>query len=354
MHMNRSRTPILLVISLLTSLTFCAPAYADSLAVKQAEAVQVERQVTTLNTKAEIASEQYNASRIRYNRVTDKVHATERQIAKIQKRTRFLQSHLVTRARDMYHQGPLGFLSVLLSVHSFEQFDTTIRVLTSLNDQDAAAVAQLKEAKAEAKAARATLVAAQTDAGRQRAAMASNEQTVRTQLAARKHLLAGLTADIQKLVAQRLASAAIPEQVRTMKVLLRQRTASTGGVVLGTTPASSPRAAAAVYYAEKEIGKPYVWAAAGPNTFDCSGLMLWAYGHAGVNLNHYSGDQIHQGAHVSRSDLRPGDLVFFGSPIHHVGMFVGGDAFIEAPYTGTDVRISRFSNRGDFAGACRP
>ncbi len=354
MHVNRSRIPILLVVSFLTSLAFCAPASADSLAVKQAEAAQVEHQVTALNTKAEIASEQYNASRIRYNRVTDKVHATERQIAKIQKRTSFLQSHLVTRARDMYHDGPLGFLSVLLSVHSFEQFDTTIRILTSLNEQDAAAVAQLKEAKAEAKAARATLVTAQTEAGRQRAAMAANEQTVRDQLAKRKHLLASLDAEIRTLVAQRLASAAIPEQVRTMAILLRQRTPASGGVVLGGTPASSPRAAAAIYWAEKQIGKPYVWAAAGPSTFDCSGLMLWAYAHAGVNLNHYSGDQIHEGTHVPRSDLRPGDLVFFGSPIHHVGMFVGGDAFIEAPYTGTDVRISRFSNRSDFAGACRP
>ena len=82
--------------------------------------------------------------------------------------------------------------------------------------------------------------------------------------------------------------------------------------------------------------------------------MVWAYKHVGINLNNYSGDQINEGAPVSRSHLQPGDLVFFGSPIHHVGMYVGGGCFIEAPYTGVDVRISRMSSRDDFAGACRP
>jgi cell wall-associated NlpC family hydrolase len=82
--------------------------------------------------------------------------------------------------------------------------------------------------------------------------------------------------------------------------------------------------------------------------------MLFAYAKVGITLSHYSGSQINEGAHVSRSDLRPGDLVFFGSPIHHVGMYVGGGDFIEAPYTGSNVRITELSSRGDYAGACRP
>ena len=354
MHMSRSRLPLVFVLSLLVFLGVAAPAFADSLAVKRAEADRVQAQVAALNDKAEIASERYNAAKTRYESLSAKVATTERQIAKLRKHQHTLQSHLDTRANDMYRQGPLGFISVLLSVNTFEEFDTTIRVLTSLNEQDAATVSQLKAAKADAERARATLVAARTQAGRQKLAMAANAEAVRTQLAARKHLLASLTAEIQTLVARRIAEQRAAEQARTMALLLRQRSVSQGGIILGGNPPTSSKALAAVYWAEKEMGKPYVWAAAGPNSFDCSGLMVWAYDHVGIHLNHYSGDQINAGQRVSRSNLEPGDLVFFGSPIHHVGMYVGGGDFIEAPYTGTDVRISRLSSRGDFAGACRP
>ena len=354
MRMSRSRLPLVLVLSLAMFLGLSAPAFADSLAVKRAEADRVQAQVAALNDKAEIASEKYDAARTRYENLSAKVVTTEHQIAKLQKHQHTLQTHLDTRASDMYRQGPLGFISVLLSVNTFEEFDTTIRVLTSLNEQDAATVSQLKAAKADAERARETLVAARTQAGKQKLAMAANAEAVKTQLAARKQLLAGLTAEIQTLVAQRLAEQKAAEQARTMALLLRQRTASQGGIILGGNPPTSSKAAAAVYWAEKEIGKPYVWAAAGPNSFDCSGLMVWAYDHVGIHLNHYSGDQINEGPHVSRSNLQPGDLVFFGSPIHHVGMYVGGGDFIEAPYTGTDVRVSQLSSRSDFAGACRP
>ena len=256
----------------------------------------------------------------------------------------------------MYRTGPHGYLSVLLSVRSFEDFDGTARVLAALNQKDASTVAQLKASKAEVKKTRATLVAAQKDARRQKNAMAANAKAVETQLAARKRLLAGLTAEIQALVARRLAAQSSPEQARTMKLLLKQRTAATGGVYLGGKP-SSQKAAAAVYYAEKEIGKPYVWAADGPDTFDCSGLMLFAYGKVGVELTHYSGQQIKEGKRVARSNLQPGDLVFFGSPIHHVGMYVGGGAFLEAPYTGQKSESRGFRAAGttpERAGPRRP
>jgi cell wall-associated NlpC family hydrolase len=81
---------------------------------------------------------------------------------------------------------------------------------------------------------------------------------------------------------------------------------------------------------------------------------MWAYAHVGVSLPHHAASQISQGSYVSRSNLQPGDLVFFGSPIHHVGMYVGGGDFIEAPYSGASVRIVSLGNRGDYAGACRP
>ena len=336
------------------ALCLAAPAFGDPLAVKQAEADRVQKQIESLGTKVEIAAENYNKARIRLNDITDQVGVVQRKINKLQKHQLFLQGHLDTRVSEMYRTGPLDFLTVLLSVRSFEDFDSTIRVLTSLNNQDAATVSDLKDTKASAQESKNKLVSIQKQARVQKVAMAENEAEIRQQLSNRKRLLAGLDSQIQKLLAAAMASQGTEQQARTMAGLLRTRSASTGGITFGGDQAPNPKAAAAVYWAESQMGKPYVWAAAGPDTYDCSGLMLWSYGHVGITLNHYSGDQINEGKSVQRSDLRPGDLVFFGSPIHHVGMYVGGDNFIEAPYTGSVVRIARFSNRGDFAGACRP
>ena len=111
-------------------------------------------------------------------------------------------------------------------------------------------------------------------------------------------------------------------------------------------------AATAVSWARQELGKPYQWAAAGPGTFDCSGLTLYIYAKAGIYLPHYSGAQFNVGRHVSRGELLPGDLVFFGSPIHHMGIYVGGGQMIHAPQTGDVVRFASVDS-SDYAGAVR-
>ena len=100
--------------------------------------------------------------------------------------------------------------------------------------------------------------------------------------------------------------------------------------------------AAAVTYAESQIGTPYVWGGTSPKTgFDCSGLVVWAYGLAGVVVPRVANDQWHDEPHVAMDQLVPGDLVFFGTGDYadHVGIYVGGSAMVDAPYTGADVRI---------------
>ena len=100
---------------------------------------------------------------------------------------------------------------------------------------------------------------------------------------------------------------------------------------------------AVLAYARAQLGKPYQWGGDGPSTFDCSGLTMRAWQRAGVNLSHYTGAQWGETARVAISDLRPGDLVFFGSSganSHHVGLYVGGGQMIEAPYTGANVRYA--------------
>ncbi|HEY4018565.1 MAG TPA: NlpC/P60 family protein [Pseudonocardiaceae bacterium] len=98
-------------------------------------------------------------------------------------------------------------------------------------------------------------------------------------------------------------------------------------------------AGVAIQAAEAEIGVPYVWGGASPSGFDCSGLMLWAWAKAGISLPHSSEAQSTMGVEVPLSQLQPGDLIFFGSPIHHVGMYVGNGDMINAPDTGQTVKI---------------
>ena len=104
-----------------------------------------------------------------------------------------------------------------------------------------------------------------------------------------------------------------------------------------------------------ELGKSYVWGAAGPDHFDCSGLTMFAYAAAGISLSHFTGAQWNEGRHVSQGELVPGDLVFFGTSLGHMGMYIGNGQFIHAPHTGDVVKISALSGyyQSEYAGAVR-
>lgn len=91
-------------------------------------------------------------------------------------------------------------------------------------------------------------------------------------------------------------------------------------------------------YARAQLGKAYQWGGAGPDSFDCSGLTMRAWEAGGVSLAHYAAAQYANTAHVAIANLQPGDLVFFGSDLHHVGLYVGGGQMIDAPSTGSFVR----------------
>jgi cell wall-associated NlpC family hydrolase len=95
----------------------------------------------------------------------------------------------------------------------------------------------------------------------------------------------------------------------------------------------------ALRWALTKLGAPYVWGAAGPSAFDCSGLVMWAYAQVGISLMHYTGDQWNEGEHVSRSELQPGDLVFFFPDIGHVGLYIGNGLMVDAPTYGQPVQV---------------
>jgi peptidoglycan DL-endopeptidase CwlO len=95
----------------------------------------------------------------------------------------------------------------------------------------------------------------------------------------------------------------------------------------------------ALRWALSRLGDMYVWGGSGPSVFDCSGLVMWAYAQVGISLEHYTGDQWNEGEHISRSQLEPGDLVFFFADISHVGMYIGNGLMVDAPTFGQPVQI---------------
>jgi cell wall-associated NlpC family hydrolase len=104
-------------------------------------------------------------------------------------------------------------------------------------------------------------------------------------------------------------------------------------------PTANTIGAQALRWALSKRGDPYVWGAAGPSSFDCSGLVLWAYAKVGISLPHFTGDQWNMGVHVGRNQLQPGDLVFFYPDIGHVGLYIGNGLMVDAPDFGEDVQV---------------
>jgi cell wall-associated NlpC family hydrolase len=150
--------------------------------------------------------------------------------------------------------------------------------------------------------------------------------------------------DLAGLVAAEQARQQAAREARTRATVARNDRPP-----LGTTPGppvDGRRASIAVAEARRQLGKPYHWGAAGPDSFDCSGLTMWAWRAAGVALAHYSGAQYSATTHIPLSELQPGDLVFFYSDLSHVGIYVGGGQMIHAPQTGDVVRYASIFAEG--------
>jgi cell wall-associated NlpC family hydrolase len=143
------------------------------------------------------------------------------------------------------------------------------------------------------------------------------------------------------------------ELLGKLKAEERNEILSRGTVRAPSDVPASGRAAAAVQYALAQVGDAYVYGAAGPSAFDCSGLTMMAWAQAGVALPHSSSAQFGSGPHISSSDLQPGDLVFYYSPISHVGMYIGNGLIVHAANPGTGVAVAGVFSM-PYSGAVRP
>jgi cell wall-associated NlpC family hydrolase len=332
-------------------------ASADSLSQQIATAQQ---QLDRLDAQAEAASERYNAARIALVTAQHNVGIAEQRLAQAQAKLSKLRQAVGAFAVAAYTGETFGD-SLSITANNPEEYLEKLATLQAVSSRQAEALASVAAAQRDQAAAQA---AADSALSAQQAS-AQKMQSERDQVlsAAGKERAILQTLQVREAAAIRAAKAAAAKaaaereaealRARAEAAAAAARALSSQSAYSSPVVAGSGGARVAVQWAYKELGKPYVWGAAGPDSFDCSGLTQYVWAKAGVYLDHYTGSQWNEGRHVSRDQLQPGDLVFFGSDLHHVGLYIGDGNMIEAPHSGADVRISG-AFRSDYAGAVRP
>ncbi|HVV77325.1 MAG TPA: NlpC/P60 family protein [Mycobacteriales bacterium] len=341
------------------------PAAARSLKQQIADAHQ---QLRDLDNQAETASEQYDAARIKLGDAQQAATKASAALTAARSKLADSQTSVAQFAQAAYEGGGNDSLVGLITDGSAGRYVSQVSSMQAVSVSQARALATVDAAQRIEEGAQARASAALAQQKSATTAMAASRDRILAAAAKEKKILGALEAReaaIIKAAKQRAARlAAEREQARLRAAVdaTTQAASSLGGPihsVVAPVVSGSGGAQTAVEWAYREIGKPYQWAAAGPDSFDCSGLTQYVWGKAGVYLGHYTGDQWNEGTHVSRDQLEPGDLVFFAyntsdpSSIHHVGIYVGGGMMIDAPYTGANVR-KESAFRSDYIGAVRP
>ncbi|TKJ18949.1 C40 family peptidase [Blastococcus sp. CCUG 61487] len=242
-------------------------------------------------------------------------------------------------------EGLTGFEALMIS-DSADEFVTRMSTLQHVAGHQGELLARAADASAAAAEAQARVQASVAEAQRQYDAVAAQQRDLQAQIAEYQAMHDRLSAAEQQAVA---AAAAESHSARASRAERTEPLAAAAGPVV----ANGAAAQIAVDTAMAQRGKPYVWAAEGPGSFDCSGLTLYAFRAAGIKLPHSSRMQSQMGQPVSRGNLQPGDLVFFYSPVSHVGIYIGGGQMVHAPTSGDVVKVAPVDALGGYAGARR-
>jgi cell wall-associated NlpC family hydrolase len=276
------------------------------------------------------------------------------------------RSHVRAVARGAWTGDRLGALQAMLTSKSADELLDRVGTLQAIAEHNNGVLGGAKQATDDADRAQAT--ADQLAAGAQ--AQVDRVTTQKNDLDAQ---IAIYQAEYDRLneEEQRASRAAAERHAQEQAAAAAQKQAAAaaqertgGGSAPGAVsrPAAAPPAAlaggsaaaqTAVSTAMAQIGDPYVWGAAGPDAFDCSGLTQYAYAAAGISLPHSSSMQSTMGVPVSRSDLQPGDLLFFYSPVSHVGMYIGDGQMVHAATSGEPVKTAAIDSMGSFTSARR-
>ncbi len=317
------------------------------LASKSQQAAQVAREIDAMDQELAVATEAYDRVKVDLDAISAKVDETRKNLEEIKRNLRDRRQVLNQRALSLYKNGRTSMLEVMLNTRNFSDFLQRADYVYRVAESDSNLISRIKNNRDSVAVTENQLAEQQ----RQQLGLVEQEAAKKYQIQAklnqRRDLLNGLNQDIQTLLNQQLQSQRADDQA------LNQQAQDS----LINAPADGLAKTALKY-----LGVPYHWAGAGPGTcptgehqicFDCSGLTMYVYKLYGISLPHNAAMQFDRGIKVTLSQARPGDLVFFGMPPHHVGMYLGNDLFVQAPQTGDVVKVSKLSNRKDLSGTCR-
>jgi cell wall-associated NlpC family hydrolase len=307
------RTVILVVLSTIVALlpTAVVGASAASSPTGNPTLDATLAQATKLSDEIQTLSQQYDSLRIQLTQARSEAALARQNAARDLSLFAKDQNTIAAIAVENYMTGGLNPTLQLLTTSSPQSLLDRASIMTQLQRENGAKVNLV--AGAEAAAQRALAAAAQ-------------QQRRATQL----------TAQMQsKVAAIQQKENFFNSQAFAQAAAIYQQT----GQYPNITVNGNGVGVQALKFALTRVGDPYVWGAAGPNAFDCSGLVLWAYAQVGISLLHFTGDQWNEGEHISKDQLAPGDLVFFFSDLSHVGMYVGNGLMIDASTFGVPVHV---------------
>jgi cell wall-associated NlpC family hydrolase len=272
-----------------------------------AQARQLSNQINTL-------SEQYDGLRVELSQAQAEAKIAQTTYLMDENRLGAGQAAVGQLAAQSYMSGGFGTPLQVLTSSDAQTLMSRAAIMQQLQLENGDRVSQLSTAEAAARHAHETAVQQEKQASGLAAKMAAKSKVIQVKI-------------------DTLNSAAFSQAM----TIFRQ----TGQYPNISIPTGNTVGAQALRAALTRRGDPYVWGAAGPNAFDCSGLVLWAYAQVGISLAHYTGTQWTEGEHISRSQLEPGDLVFFYQDIGHVGLYLGDGLMVDAPDFGETVMVQQ-------------
>jgi cell wall-associated NlpC family hydrolase len=348
---RRLVAPVLSIVLLaLLALTVSDVAQAEPAAITQAkqEAEALRRLIDDLEERLDAAIEEFNYATAMLAQTQADAAKTRLLLQQAERDLAEAEAKLAARLVEVYKQGRLSLLGVLLDAGSIAEFVEHVDRLGRVSADDAELVAEVTSYR-DQKKVRAVELAEQME---QQAAYAAEVESAKTEvqqrLAANERALAGKEAQIAQLVKEEAARQAVlaaaakkaaEEAARKARLAAQAKArarAATGTQVAVPATAST---SAVVNIALQYLGCRYVWAGASPEGFDCSGFVMYVYRQVGVSLPHSSRVQAGCGVPVARADLRPGDLVFFYDPIHHAAIYIGDGKMVHAAGPGKGVRV---------------
>ena len=318
-HRRSARVTVLTAAAATAAATLGAvPASADPGAGSAATRARVDR----LFEEAEKATEGYNRADEKADALRRTVSQAQDSLARGQERINHMRGALGSVAGAQYRSGGIDPALALLLSSDPDTYLDRASALDRITARQGAALGELRREQRRLSQKRSEARTALVELERSRAEVARHKRVVEGKLAEARRVLAGLTAEERADFDRASRSGGRAEELPP---------------VPEAAPGSS-RAAAAVIAARSAVGKPYVWGATGPSAFDCSGLMVWSYGKAGISLPRTSSAQRYAGRRVPLSQAQPGDLVTYRGDASHVGIYAGNGQVIHAPYPGARVR----------------